>query len=100
MSSLILIPGITKPNLLEVYFLIISMTLVSKHLQHMKMFLKLKIICVIISTFTWGIKMKEFKQGDMDITVQTETFQGFIKGIIYVTGFCVAVLVFLAIFAY
>ena len=50
--------------------------------------------------FTWGIKMKEFKQGDMDITVQTETFQGFIKGIIYVTGFCVAVLVFLAIFAY
>ncbi|MFL2807282.1 MAG: aa3-type cytochrome c oxidase subunit IV [Paracoccaceae bacterium] len=43
--------------------------------------------------------MSDYKPGKMDISVQTETFGGFIKGIIYVCVFCVAVLIFLAIYA-
>ena len=36
--------------------------------------------------------MEKHKPGEMDISVQTHTFEGFIKGIIYVCIFCVAVL--------
>ena len=43
--------------------------------------------------------MSNYKPGKMDISVQNETFGGFIKGIIYVCVFCVAVLIFLAIYA-
>ena len=44
--------------------------------------------------------MSDYKPGKMDISVQTETFGGFIKGIIYVSAFSIAVLLFLAFFVY
>lgn len=43
--------------------------------------------------------MKDFKPGEMDISTQTETFGGFIRGIVYVGSFSIAVLLFLALFA-
>lgn len=42
--------------------------------------------------------MAEHKHGEMDITVQEETFNGFIKATIRVTIVCIAVLIFLAVF--
>ena len=36
--------------------------------------------------------MSDYKPGKMDISVQTETFGGFIKGIIYVCVFCFDIL--------
>ena len=46
-----------------------------------------------------GKKMEKHKPGEMDISVQTHTFEGFIKGIIYVCVFCVIVLLLLALYA-
>lgn len=42
--------------------------------------------------------MADHKHGEMDITVQEETFNGFIKATIRVVVVCIAVLIFLAIF--
>ena len=46
-----------------------------------------------------GNNMEKHKPGEMDISVQTDTFQGFVKGIIYVSLFCIIVLLFLALYA-
>lgn len=43
--------------------------------------------------------MAEHKHGEMDISVQEKTFDGFIKWSTYVAGASIAVLVFLAIFS-
>lgn len=42
--------------------------------------------------------MADHKHGEMDITVQEKTFDGFIKGSTWVAGAAVFVLIFLAIF--
>ncbi|MEO1550304.1 MAG: aa3-type cytochrome c oxidase subunit IV [Pseudomonadota bacterium] len=42
--------------------------------------------------------MGEHKHGEMDITEQERTFEGFMKFWVWVFGFSAAVLVFLAIF--
>lgn len=41
--------------------------------------------------------MSEHKHGEMDITEQQRTFGGFITATIYLTVFCIVVLLFLAI---
>ncbi|MGB0505216.1 MAG: aa3-type cytochrome c oxidase subunit IV [Pikeienuella sp.] len=41
--------------------------------------------------------MSDHKHGEMDISVQEKTFDGFIKTIIWISGFSAAVLVLLAI---
>ena len=43
--------------------------------------------------------MAEHKHGEMDISVQEKTFDGFIKWSVYVAGASIGILVFLAIFA-
>lgn len=42
--------------------------------------------------------MAEHKHGEMDITAQEKTFEGFIKAATYVATFSICVLIFLAIF--
>ncbi len=42
--------------------------------------------------------MSEYKHGSMDISHQEKTFAGFIKGIIWLTGISLGILVFLAVF--
>ncbi|WP_424930388.1 aa3-type cytochrome c oxidase subunit IV [Amaricoccus tamworthensis] len=42
--------------------------------------------------------MAEHKHGEMDISVQEKTFEGFIKFFTYLFGSAIAVLIFLAIF--
>lgn len=42
--------------------------------------------------------MADHKHGEMDITTQEKTFEGFIKASTYVAVACVFVLIFLAIF--
>ena len=41
---------------------------------------------------------EEYKHGSMDIEDHEKTFQGFIKGVIWVAGISIGVLIFLAIF--
>ncbi|MDX2483334.1 aa3-type cytochrome c oxidase subunit IV [Antarcticimicrobium sediminis] len=43
--------------------------------------------------------MAEHKHGDMDVSVQTETFNGFVKFVTWTVVFLLALLVFMAIFA-
>lgn len=42
---------------------------------------------------------QEHKQGEMDITEQEKTFDGFMKWTVNIGIFCIAVVIFLAIFA-
>lgn len=42
--------------------------------------------------------MADHKHGEMDITVQEETFNGFVTATIRVVIVCIAVLLFLAVF--
>ncbi len=42
--------------------------------------------------------MAEHKHGSMDITEQEKTFAGFVKGVVWTIGICIAALIFLAIF--
>jgi len=42
--------------------------------------------------------MAEHKHGEMDITVQEKTFEGFIRWSTYVACFSIFVLLFLAVF--
>ena len=42
--------------------------------------------------------MADHKQGEMDISVQEDTFNGFITAVIRVAIFSIGVLIFLAIF--
>lgn len=42
--------------------------------------------------------MAEHKHGEMDIEAHEKTFEGFIKGTIWVSGITIGVLVFLALF--
>lgn len=42
--------------------------------------------------------MSEYKHGEMDISVQEKTFDGFIKWSTWVAGAAIFVLIFLAIF--
>lgn len=42
--------------------------------------------------------MAEHKHGSMDIETQEKTFHGFVKGVTWVGGFSVCVLIFLAVF--
>ncbi|AJE48985.1 aa3-type cytochrome c oxidase subunit IV [Celeribacter indicus] len=42
--------------------------------------------------------MSDYKHGEMDITAQEKTFNGFLKAATYVAGASVVVLLFLAIF--
>ena len=42
--------------------------------------------------------MSDHKHGEMDTTVQEETFEGFIRWVKYVSIFSIGVLIFLAIF--
>ncbi|WP_380054860.1 aa3-type cytochrome c oxidase subunit IV [Falsihalocynthiibacter sp. SS001] len=42
--------------------------------------------------------MAEHKQGEMNIEVQTKTFDGFIKMVTWGAGLSIGVLIFLAIF--
>lgn len=42
--------------------------------------------------------MSEHKHGSMDIEVQEKTFSGFVRGVIWVGGLSIGVLIFLSIF--
>ena len=42
--------------------------------------------------------MSEYKHGSMDVSNQQKTFAGFVKGIIWLSGISIGVLVFLAVF--
>lgn len=42
--------------------------------------------------------MAEYKEGEMDITVQEKTFEGFVKMVTWGACIAIGVLVFLAIF--
>ncbi len=42
--------------------------------------------------------MADYKQGEMDITVQEKTFEGFVKMVTWGACISIGVLVFLAIF--
>lgn len=42
--------------------------------------------------------MSDHKHGEMDISVQEDTFNGFIKATMRVAGVCIFVLLFLAVF--
>ncbi|TMV10268.1 aa3-type cytochrome c oxidase subunit IV [Ruegeria sediminis] len=43
--------------------------------------------------------MAEYKHGEMDIKVQTETFNGFVKFVVWTVAVILVVLLFLAVFA-
>ncbi len=42
--------------------------------------------------------MAEYKHGEMDITTQEKTFEGFIRFFVYLFGASAGILIFLAIF--
>ena len=42
--------------------------------------------------------MADHKHGEMDIKVQEQTFTGFVRASIWVSGVSIAVLIFLAVF--
>lgn len=42
--------------------------------------------------------MAEHKHGSMDIEAQEKTFDGFVKGIIWISGISIAALIFMAVF--
>lgn len=42
--------------------------------------------------------MAEYKQGEMDITAQEKTFEGFVHWVRNVAIVCILILIFLAIF--
>lgn len=42
--------------------------------------------------------MAEHKHGEMDITEQEKTFEGFIRFFVYLFGASIAILIFLALF--
>ncbi|MBL4806687.1 MAG: aa3-type cytochrome c oxidase subunit IV [Rhodobacteraceae bacterium] len=42
--------------------------------------------------------MSDYKHGEMSTTEQEKTYAGFIKGTIWLSGICIGILVFMAIF--
>jgi len=42
--------------------------------------------------------MTKHKHGSMDVSAQEKTFSGFVKGLFWLVGVSIAVLIFLAIF--
>ncbi|MGD9864287.1 MAG: aa3-type cytochrome c oxidase subunit IV [Pseudodonghicola sp.] len=42
--------------------------------------------------------MAEYKHGEMDISTQTKTFEGFVKFVTWSVGFLIVLAVFMAVF--